>query len=84
MDRLVEDMIQEAMKKGHFENLSGAGKPLNHSKSNPYMDKVTEKMNQVLLENDFQPDWIMIRKEIRYCESLQIEHSRNQQKRVMK
>lgn len=65
MDRLVEDMIQEAMSKGDFDNLSGSGKPLEYSKTNMFMDKVTEKMNQVLMDNDFQPDWIMISKEIR-------------------
>ena len=28
IDRLVEDLIQEAMSKGEFKNLSGSGKPL--------------------------------------------------------
>lgn len=28
IDRLVEDLIQEAMSKGEFQNLSGSGKPL--------------------------------------------------------
>lgn len=47
-ERLVEDLIQEAMSKGEFNNLSGIGKPLpEHSHSNPYVDFVTHKMNQV-------------------------------------
>ena len=28
IDRLVEDLIQEAMSKGEFKNLTGSGKPL--------------------------------------------------------
>jgi len=28
IDRLVEDLIQEAMSKGEFKNLAGSGKPL--------------------------------------------------------
>ena len=50
MDRLVEDLIQEGMAKGAFDNLSGAGKPLPERPAdfNPYMDFTTHKMNQVL------------------------------------
>jgi len=65
MDRLVEDMIQESMSKGDFQNLPGAGKPLNLNRENPHMDKVTQKMNQILIDNDFQPEWILKQKEIR-------------------
>ena len=50
MDRLVEDLIQEGMAKGAFDNLAGAGKPLPERPAdfNPYMDFTTHKMNQVL------------------------------------
>ena len=50
MERLVEDLIQEGMAKGAFDNLSGAGKPLPERPPdfNPYMDFTTHKMNQVL------------------------------------
>ena len=47
MDRLVEDLIQESMQRGEFDNLAGKGKPLKHQASNPYVDFVTYKMNQV-------------------------------------
>lgn len=67
MDRLVEDLIQESMNKGEFANLSGAGKPLkdNASAQNPYVDFVTHKMNQILINNGFTPEWIQLSKEIR-------------------
>jgi len=47
MDRLVEDLIQESMAKGDFDNLSGKGKPLKFRSPNPYVDFVTQKMNEV-------------------------------------
>jgi len=62
----VEDMIQESMAKGDFDNLSGTGKPLKCASAfNPYVDYTTHKMNQVLIENGFIPEWILLEKEIR-------------------
>lgn len=66
MDRLVEDLIQEAMNKGEFRDLPGIGKPLNTtSVRNPYVDFVTHKLNQILIDNGFTPEWIQLSKEIR-------------------
>merc|ERR1712212_1432059 len=67
MDRLVEDLIQEGMAKGAFDNLSGAGKPLPERPPdfNPYMDFTTHKMNQILVETGFAPEWVELQKEIR-------------------
>ncbi|KAI4457142.1 conserved oligomeric golgi complex subunit 4 [Holotrichia oblita] len=65
-DRLVEDLIQEAMSKGQFNNLSGCGKPLKGIQNrNPYVDFVTHKINEVLIENGFTPEWITLQKDIR-------------------
>jgi DnaJ family protein C protein 28 len=59
-------LIQEAMSKGDFNNLSGAGKPLqNLQTQNPYSDFTTEKMNKILIDNGFVPEWITLQKEIR-------------------
>ena len=38
IDRLVEDLIQEAMSKGEFKNLPGSGKPLK-LEQNPFLGK---------------------------------------------
>lgn len=46
-ERLVEDLIQESMSKGEFENLSGKGKPLKDQNNNPYVDFTTHKLNEV-------------------------------------
>lgn len=65
-DRVVEDLIQEAMGKGEFDNLECAGKPLSHAQSqNPYVDFTQHKLNKILLDNGFTPEWITLQKEIR-------------------
>ncbi|XP_046390261.1 dnaJ homolog subfamily C member 28 [Ischnura elegans] len=64
IDRLVEDLIQESMAKGEFDNLKGKGKPLEQQNYNPYVDFTTHKLNQVLIENGFTPEWITLQKEI--------------------
>ncbi|EFA08155.1 dnaJ homolog subfamily C member 28 [Tribolium castaneum] len=66
LERLVEDLIQESMSRGEFSNLSGSGKPLpSHQNRNPYVDFVTHKLNEVLIDNGFTPEWITLQKEIR-------------------
>lgn len=65
-DRVVEDLIQEAMSKGEFEKLEGYGKPLSNAQSqNPYVDFTQHKINKILLDNGFTPEWITLQKEIR-------------------
>ncbi|CAG5090014.1 Similar to Dnajc28: DnaJ homolog subfamily C member 28 (Mus musculus) [Cotesia congregata] len=67
IDRLVEDLIQESMNKGEFKDLPGMGKPLKDraSAQNPYVDFVTHKLNEILIDNGFTPEWIQLSKEIR-------------------
>lgn len=66
-DRVVEDLIQEAMSKGQFDKLEGFGKPLSHIQSqNPYVDFTEHKINKILLDNGFTPEWITLGKEIRF------------------
>uniref|UniRef100_T1JCJ0 J domain-containing protein n=1 Tax=Strigamia maritima TaxID=126957 RepID=T1JCJ0_STRMM len=63
IERLVEDMIQESMSKGEFNNLPGQGKPLKMDE-HPFIDSTTQKLNQVLINNGFTPDWAVLKKEI--------------------
>ena len=65
MDRLVEDLIQESMSRGEFDNLSGFGKPLDVNQASPYTDKITEKLNDIMKDSGVQPEWIALHKEIR-------------------
>lgn len=65
LERFVEDMIQESMARGEFDNLPGSGKPLKFSVENPYVDSMTQKLNQILINNGFVPEWITLDKEIK-------------------
>lgn len=65
VERLVEDLIQESMARGDFQNLSGSGKPLSKFQHNPYADPMTHNLNRILIDNGYQPEWIVTQKEIR-------------------
>ncbi|XP_076031545.1 dnaJ homolog subfamily C member 28 [Oratosquilla oratoria] len=65
IERVVEDLIQESMSRGDFDKLSLAGKPLQYQNHNPYVDVVTHKLNQVLIDNGYAPEWVLLEKEIR-------------------
>lgn len=60
---LVEEKIQKAFKKGEFENLEGAGKPLNLYE-NPFEPPELRMVFKILKNNDFAPYWIELGKEI--------------------
>ena len=54
------------MSKGEFDNLPLAGKPLPVKVDyNPYSDFTTHKMNEILVEGGFAPEWVTLQKEIR-------------------
>lgn len=61
----MEDLIQESIARGEFDNLPGSGKPLKFSPENPYVDSTTHKLNQVLIANGYVPEWITLEREIR-------------------
>ncbi|XP_072249311.1 dnaJ homolog subfamily C member 28 [Leuresthes tenuis] len=65
VERLVEDLIQESMARGDFRNLSGAGKPLNKFQHNPYADPMTHNLNRILIDNGYQPGWVVTQRDIR-------------------
>ncbi len=60
---LVENQIEKARSKGAFDNLPGAGKPLN-IEENPYVDPEMRMALKILKDNDFAPYWIELGKEI--------------------
>ncbi|XP_068180120.1 dnaJ homolog subfamily C member 28 [Antennarius striatus] len=73
VERLVEDLIQESMARGDFRNLSGAGKPLNKFEHNPYADPMTHNLNRILIDNGYQPPWVVTQRDIRDA-AAQIRH----------
>jgi hypothetical protein len=60
---VIDEIIRDAMRKGNFENLPGAGKPLNleDDANTPADQRLAYKM---LRDNNFAPDWIMESKEL--------------------
>lgn len=65
VERLVEDLIQESMARGDFRNLSGAGKPLTKFNDNPYADPMMHNLNRILIDNGYQPPWVVTQRDIR-------------------
>nr|XP_054752639.1 dnaJ homolog subfamily C member 28-like [Lytechinus pictus] len=66
IERLVEDLIQDSMAKGEFDDLPGMGKPLPPKTAYcPYVDAATHNLNEVLVNNGYAPEWIQLEKDIR-------------------
>jgi DnaJ family protein C protein 28 len=59
----IEQQIKRAIEEGKFNNLPGAGKPLNLYE-NPFEDPSWRLANKILKDNGFSPAWIETRKEI--------------------
>ena len=60
---IADRKIREAMAEGAFDNLAGAGKPLDLTE-NPFEDPSDRMANRLLKNNGFSPDWIEEAKEI--------------------
>lgn len=60
---IAERKIQEAMGDGAFENLEGAGKPLDLGE-NPFEDPSDRLAHRLLKNNGFAPEWIEEAREI--------------------
>ena len=58
-------MFFTSMQKGEFDVIKGKGKPLKPGAENPYTDFMTRKMNEILINNGYQPEWVELGKEIR-------------------
>jgi hypothetical protein len=63
MPDLADDHIQKAMERGEFDNLPGQGKPLNleHDRLVPEEYRLAYR---IMRDNDVQPEWIALQKEI--------------------
>ncbi len=63
VEELVEEQIRKARERGEFDNLAGAGKPLDLSE-NPFEPAELRMVNRILKNNDFTPFWIQLGKDI--------------------
>ena len=66
MDRLINDLILESMSRGEFNNLPGVGRPLPQLQEpeNPVLDRTTERLNKILVNTGFAPQWVTLNKDI--------------------
>jgi len=62
-EELVEEQIRKARERGDFDNLEGAGKPVDLSE-NPFEPPEMRLVNRMLKNNDFTPFWIQLGKDI--------------------
>jgi DnaJ family protein C protein 28 len=63
IERLAEDLIQEAIARGDFDNVKG--KPLDSSQPPAhFVDSTTYRLNKVLITSGFSPEWATIGREI--------------------
>jgi len=62
-EQLVEDQIRKARERGEFDNLEGAGKPIDLSE-NPFEPADMRMAFRILKNNDFTPFWIQLGKDI--------------------
>jgi hypothetical protein len=60
---LVSQRIEEAMRRGDFDNLRGQGKPLD-LRTNPFVPEDQQMAFKLLENNNFTPDWIAERREV--------------------
>jgi DnaJ family protein C protein 28 len=60
---MVEDVIQEALERGDFDNLPGKGKPLNLA-PDPLLDPMMAIVNRILRDNGLSHPLIEARKTI--------------------
>ena len=59
----VGALLAEAMERGEFDNLEGAGKPLN-LEDNPFVPDEMHMAYKILKDNGYAPQWIELGKEI--------------------
>jgi DnaJ family protein C protein 28 len=57
MPSLMDDILRDAMQKGEFDNLPGAGKPLKLN-DDPHTPAELRMAYKVLKDNDMPPEWI--------------------------
>lgn len=65
LERIALEKIRDSMGRGEFKNLKGMGKPLQLENDNPVLDDMQQKLNRLLSNAGFAPEWISLDKEIR-------------------
>jgi hypothetical protein len=64
LDRIAERRIKDAIDAGVFDNLKGAGKPLDEGDNNPYVPEDLRVAFKVLANSGYAPDWMTLAQDI--------------------
>jgi DnaJ homolog subfamily C member 28 len=75
---IVSQRIEEAIRRGDFDNLSGHGKPMQVERE-PFVPEDQQMAFKLLKNNDLVPDWIAERREILRV----VEHWRSEFQRIV-
>ena len=65
LQRIANEAIRESIKKGEFSNLPGKGQPLKNTWENPFVDNLDQKINVILGNSGFAPEWVSLDKDIK-------------------
>ncbi|TGZ75776.1 hypothetical protein CRM22_000192 [Opisthorchis felineus] len=67
IERMADELIEESMRRGDFDNLQGHGQPLPEHPSHHeiFVDHSTHKLTQILANQGYLPEWIQQGKELR-------------------
>jgi hypothetical protein len=60
---VIDEQIQDAMRKGHFDGLPGAGKPLKLD-DDPHTPEHLRMAHKLMRDNNIVPDWMAQGKEL--------------------
>lgn len=60
---MIDEQIQDAMRKGHFADLPGAGKPLRLD-NDAHVPEQMRMANKLMRDNDLVPEWMAQGKEL--------------------
>ncbi|WDN87563.1 hypothetical protein BuS5_00531 [Desulfosarcina sp. BuS5] len=69
-EKIVEERIRKAQKKGLFKNLPGSGKPISESKKEPSIPNDLHLAYKILKNADCLPPEIELKKKIQQTEDL--------------
>ncbi|GAA36830.2 DnaJ homolog subfamily C member 28 [Clonorchis sinensis] len=64
---MADELIEESMRRGDFDNLQGHGRPLPEHPSHHeiFVDRSTHKLTRILANQGYLPEWIQQGKELR-------------------
>lgn len=64
IQRIANEAIRDSIRNGEFANLPGKGQPMKETWENPFVDNLDQKINVILGNSGFAPEWVTLDNEI--------------------